>query len=176
MELPFKYLGMTIGGNLMRAEFWNPVVSKIRYRLSRWKDRLLSVAGRICLIKSVITSLPLFYLSFFRALVVVPNQIRKIQAKFLSGWGYESRKIAWMKWQKICSPIAVGGLSIKEIGYFNEALITKWKWRLVMSEEGLWRNILEARYETWRSLDVTLVYRKQSQWWKGLCWISNKGL
>jgi len=67
MSLPFKYLGMTIGGNSRKTEFWNPIILKIRSRLSRWKGRMLSLAGRICLIKSVISALPLFYFSFFKA-------------------------------------------------------------------------------------------------------------
>jgi len=32
MDLPFKYLGMIIGGNPKRFEFWNPIVDKIRSR------------------------------------------------------------------------------------------------------------------------------------------------
>jgi len=35
MRLPFKYLGMTIGGNPRRVSFWNPVIDKIKSRLSR---------------------------------------------------------------------------------------------------------------------------------------------
>jgi len=97
MDLPFKYLGMSIRGNPRKCEFWNPVVKRISSRLSRWKGRLLSMAGRICLIKSVISVLPLFYFTFFRAPVSVCNQIRRIQTKFLWGWGYDSRKIAWVK-------------------------------------------------------------------------------
>ena len=57
---------------------------KIRSRLSRWKGRLLSMTGRICLIKSVISALLLFYF-FFKAHVGICNQIRHIQAKFI--WG-----------------------------------------------------------------------------------------
>ena len=73
MNLPFKYLGMVIGGNPRRCKFWKPIVNKIRSRLSRSKDRLLSMTGRICLIKSVISALPLFYFSFFKAPVSVCN-------------------------------------------------------------------------------------------------------
>jgi len=137
MDFPFKYLGMVIGGNPKRCEFWKPIVNKIRSRLSRWKGRLLSMAGRICLIKSVISALPLFYFSFFKAPVSVCNQIRRIQAKFLWGWGYESSKIAGVKWKTICSPVEVGGLGIKDIRYFNDALLAKWKRRLGVSDEGL---------------------------------------
>jgi len=33
---------------------------------------------------------------------------------------------------------------------------------------GLWRDILEARYGNWRNMNVTLIHRKQSLWWKDL--------
>jgi len=94
MELPFKYLDITIGGNPRRIALWDPIVDKIKSRLSRWKGRLLSLTGRMCLVKFVITALPLFYFSFFKAPIAVCNQIRRIQAKFLWGWGFEERKIA----------------------------------------------------------------------------------
>jgi len=163
---------MTIGGNSRRFEFWNPIVLKIRSRLSRWKGRMLSMTGQICLIKSVISTLPLFYFSFFKAPATVCNQIRRIQTKFLWGWGSEGRKIAWVKWKLVCSPVAVGGLDIKDIGCFNDALLAKWSWRYTTLEVGLWRDILEARYGTWRNMNVT---RKQSLWWKDLCKISGRG-
>ena len=78
MELPFKYLGMIIGDNPRRLEFWSPIVDKIKSRLSRWRGKMLSLAIRICLIKSVISVLPLFYFSFFKAPITVCNQIRRI--------------------------------------------------------------------------------------------------
>jgi len=74
----------------------------------------------------------------------------------------------------VCSPVVVGGLGIKDIGCFNDALIAKWSWRYRMSEVGLWRDILEARYRNWRNMNVTLIHRKQSLWWKDLCKISGR--
>jgi len=163
MGLPFKYLGMPIGGNPRKCVFWNPVVDKIRSRLSSWKGRLLSMAGRICLIKSVIIALPLFYFSFFKAPVSVCNQIRRIQAQFLWGWGHDSRKIAWVKWKSICRPIDYGGLGIKDISCFKAGLLAKWKWRLGTSKEGL-----QARYGCWRDMGVSSSSSKDSVWWKDL--------
>jgi len=143
MDLPFKYLGMVVGGNHRRVEFWNPIIDKIRSRLASWKGRLLSMAGRLCLIKSVLSSLPLFYQSFFKVPINVCNHIRRIQAKFLWGWSYERRKIAWVNWRTICNPIDVGGMGVKDIKCFNDALLSKWKWRYGLSEKGLWIRFLE---------------------------------
>jgi len=93
MWIPFKYLGLEIGGNPRKVQFWEPVVNKINARLITWKGRFLSMAGRICVIKSVFTSIPLFYLSFFKALVSVCNKIKCIQRRLLWDWSRDNRSI-----------------------------------------------------------------------------------
>jgi len=85
MEVPFKYLGLEVGGNPRKKQFWEPVLSKLKARLCVWKGRFLSLAGKIFLINSVLTVVPLFYLSLFRALVSVCKRITSIQTRFL--WG-----------------------------------------------------------------------------------------
>ena len=65
MKTPFSYLGVTVAGNHKRCAFWEGVLNKLRSRLCSWKEKSLSLAGRVCLIKSVLTSLPLFYVSVF---------------------------------------------------------------------------------------------------------------
>jgi len=118
MELPLKYLGMIVGGNPRRERFWIPIIEKIKLHLSSWKGKLLSMVVRMCLVKSMINVLPLFYLSLYKAPVPLCQQIRKI---------HEGKKIAWVGWDKICRPEGEGGLGIRVIGKFNYALIAKWK-------------------------------------------------
>jgi len=125
MTLPFVYLGIRIGGNQRKMDFWNPIIHKIQSRLSMWKGILLSMAGRICLIKSVISALSLFYLSFFKAPELVCKAIKSVQIRFLWGWGTEGRKIPWVTWDKVCLPIEMRGLGVRDIFIFNSALIAK---------------------------------------------------
>ncbi|GAU49411.1 hypothetical protein TSUD_407260 [Trifolium subterraneum] len=66
-KIPFLYLGLSIGGDPRRLSFWEPVLSRIKKRLSGWKSRFLSFGGRLILLKSVLTSLPVYALSFFKA-------------------------------------------------------------------------------------------------------------
>ena len=45
MRLPFQYLGVEVGRNPRKKQFWEPVIKKIETRLSSWKGRFLSMAG-----------------------------------------------------------------------------------------------------------------------------------
>ncbi|WJX73507.1 hypothetical protein P8452_57279 [Trifolium repens] len=66
-KAPFLYLGLPISGDLRRLGFWEPVLTHIRNRLSGWQSRFLSFGGRLVLLKSVLTSLSVYALSFFKA-------------------------------------------------------------------------------------------------------------
>ena len=174
MQIPFKYLGLEVGGNPRKVLFWEPVVNKIRARLSTWKGRCLSMAGRICLIKSVFASIPLFYLSFFKVPVSVCNRITSLQRSFLWGWGKDNRSIPWVRWETICKPSEEGGLGIKDIRKFNYALMAKWKWRLKSEANGKWKDILESKYMMLPGFNQVRPCC-QSWWWRDLENICREG-
>lgn len=66
-KIPFVYLGIPIGANPRKFETWRKVIEKVRSRLSVWKRRHLSLGGRIVLVKSVLSNLPIYFLSFWKA-------------------------------------------------------------------------------------------------------------
>ncbi|GAU40363.1 hypothetical protein TSUD_319750 [Trifolium subterraneum] len=66
-KIPFVYLSLPIGGDPRRLGFWEPVLTRLQNRLSGWKSRFLSFGGRLVLLKSVLTSLLVYALSFFKA-------------------------------------------------------------------------------------------------------------
>jgi len=170
MNIPFTYLGLPIGGNPSRCSFWEPVLLKVRKKLSVWKGRNLSFAGRVCLLKSVISAIPLFFLSFFKAPIGVCKEITKLQINFLWGWGAEGRKITWTSWENICKAKKEGGLGIRSIELFNKALLEKWLWRLGSQESGLWKDVLESKYGQWGTTISYAPNRKgyTSRWWSDL--------
>jgi len=69
-KVPFLYLGMPIGGNPRRLCFWEPIVNRIKSRLSGWNSRFLSFGGRLVLLKSVLTSLSVYALSVTPILII----------------------------------------------------------------------------------------------------------
>ena len=148
MGTPFNYLGIEVGGNSRKEKFWEPVLNKLKSRLNVWKGRFLSMAGRICLVKSVITAVPLYYLSLFKASKSVCKSIISIQRRFLWGWGKDNKPISWISWKNLCKPREEGGLGIRDIRKFNVALLAKWKWRCISNEKGRWKECLESKYGT----------------------------
>ena len=101
-RLPFLYLGLPIGGDPRKLAFWYPFVDRIKRRLSDWKSRNLSTGGRLILLKSVMSSIPVYFLSFFKA----PSCIIFILESLLNDffwWGCKDiRKITWIKWETVC--------------------------------------------------------------------------
>jgi len=53
-SFPFNYLGVPIFIGKPKACYLQPTADKIKHKLSTWKASLLSMAGRLQLIKSVV--------------------------------------------------------------------------------------------------------------------------
>nr|GEW58809.1 transposon Ty3-G Gag-Pol polyprotein [Tanacetum cinerariifolium] len=70
---PFTYLGLPIGANMNLSVNWKTLLDKFDYRLLKWKAKLLFIGGHLTLIKSVLGSLGIYYLSIFK----VPDIVLK---------------------------------------------------------------------------------------------------
>lgn len=82
--LPFMFLGVEVGINPRKTTAWMKTVSKIHNRLALWKWGLLSQGGRKTLINVVLTNIPIYLFSFYRAPKAIIQKIIIIQRFFLS--------------------------------------------------------------------------------------------
>lgn len=83
--IPFKFLRIPIGANPRRRDTWKPVVDSMRARLSSWEGCHLSMGARVTFINSILSSLRLYFFSFYKAPKVVLNELIKIQRIFMGG-------------------------------------------------------------------------------------------
>ena len=142
-ELPMSYLGMPLGASHNSPSIWNPILEIFEQKLAGWKKLYLSKGGRLMLLKSTLSSLPTYFLSLFTIPTHEANKIEKLQRDFL--WG--DSKTHLVGWDKICAPIANGGLGIRKLTTFNKALLGKWLWRFGKEEDRLWRRVVASKYE-----------------------------
>ncbi|GKV25367.1 hypothetical protein SLEP1_g34816 [Rubroshorea leprosula] len=176
--LPCKYPGMPLGANPRRIDTWKPLIETFRRKLSVWKGKFLSLGGRITLINSVLSSLPVFLMSLHLLPKQVTRELDKIRRNFLWGGVGEGRKIAWVAWERVCCEKKEGGLGVKNLRWFNMALLGKWWGRLIGGDKGLWSRVLLEKYGgkggNWLS------WMKEgrgigSPWWNDICKV-NRGL
>lgn len=64
---PGSYLGLPLGGRVRSEHVWDPVVERDSGRLATWKGHHLSKGGRLTLMKSALSSLPMYFMSRLHA-------------------------------------------------------------------------------------------------------------
>ena len=93
-------------------------------RLSAWKGKLLYKAGRLRLINSVLTSIPIYYLTVFR---LQKCAVKKIDSRRGVSYGrdltYANEGHCLVKWSKVMKPKSFGGLGVLDLDLFSQAQI-----------------------------------------------------
>ncbi|CAJ2672826.1 unnamed protein product [Trifolium pratense] len=177
-SIPFKFLGISVGANPRRQDTWQPIVDSLTKRLSSWSGRNLSIGGRITLINSVLSSLPLYFFSFYKAPRCIINKLVRIQRNFLWGGGLEDKKLCWIKWEQVCIPKDKGGLGVKDLELFSMALLCKWKWRCLNEKNAFWFDLLCYRYGSLSSKllswEAVVTSNKDSIWWRDVAGVGGR--
>jgi len=105
---------------------------------------MLSVGGRLVLINSVLSSLPMFMMSFFRIPKGVLKKLDFYRSRFFWQCDENKRKYRLAKWSILCKPKILGGLGITNLETHNRRLLSKWLYKL-LNEEGIWQNLLRKK-------------------------------
>jgi hypothetical protein len=145
-SLPMQYLGLPLGAKFKSKDIWNPVLEKVERRLAGWKRSYLSKGSKLTLIKSTLSNLPTYYMSLFPIPVSVAKRIEKLQREFLWQGTGEEFKFHLVNWNQICAPVRYGGLAVRSLLTFNQALLGKWLWRFGVERDALWRRVIAEKF------------------------------
>ncbi|QHO17517.1 Putative ribonuclease H protein [Arachis hypogaea] len=140
--LPVRYLGISLGANPRLVKTWKPIIDKVEQKLSLWKAKVLNKSGKLVLIKSVLNSLPIYYLSLYKMPKAVADKLITLQRNFM--WCKENGNsgIPMVKWELVQAPKKVGGLGVGDAMLRNTALLFKWWWRFSKEDCPLWKKIV----------------------------------
>ena len=130
-SFPAKFLGVPLITSKLSLADCQPLLEKLKSRISSWTNRFLSYAGRLQLIKSVIHSIQAYWSAHFILPASAIIDMNSSMSRFLwkgPSMGKSGAKVAW---SKICLPYAEGGLAIKNLEDWNKAQILSHLWQII---------------------------------------------
>jgi hypothetical protein len=123
--LPFTYLGLPLSITKPSLEFFLPIVQRVERRLNGIAD-FLDYGGKLLMVKSVLSSLPIFFMYCLDIPVSIKKQIVKYMRHCL--WRKKNNEVhsrgpTLVAWEKICRPKNQGGLGVLDLYTQNEVLL-----------------------------------------------------
>nr|XP_048332767.1 uncharacterized protein LOC125423184 [Ziziphus jujuba var. spinosa] len=167
-----KYLGNPLFYGKNKLKDFEEVRKKVELRLKNWKANLLSQAGRLVLVKSVVSSIPIYAMSASKLPLTWCRNIDKMTSKFL--WrGEDLHRVKFIPtaWSKVCRPKAQGDLGMRKFEEVKVAMLCRLGWALETNVDSPWIKALKAKY--FPSTPFMRCSRKKSSFWQWKDSVSN---
>jgi hypothetical protein len=162
------HLGLPLTLGSSRKDAFQPIIDKVLSKISGWRAKTLSQAGRTVLIRSTAAAIPAYAMSTF---LLPVSLCRILDSRFKDfWWGFppdKTRNLCLKSWDSICLPRNQGGLGLRKMEITNLALITKLGWKFLHSNS-LWVEHLQKKYIHYGSFFTTSSAVTASWIWKGL--------
>jgi hypothetical protein len=159
---------------LLNSE-WRKIEESFQKKLSCWKAKYLSYGGRLVLLNSVLSSLPMFMMSFFEIPKGVLKNLDHFRSRFFWQGSSEKHKYRLAKWDILCRPKDQVGLGILDLQLQNKCLLAKWLVDL-LNTDGMWQTLLINKYLRSKSLTQVKSKPYDSHFWRGLMHIKDEVL
>ncbi|XP_074313942.1 uncharacterized protein LOC141649145 [Silene latifolia] len=143
-DLPVRYLGIPLFSSRLTHKMFQPMLDKIKDKISYWANHMLSYAGKVTLINSVIFGLH----NFWGASVLLPKgvakRINQMCKDFLWGIKDGDRRLVFKSWVSFCRPHNEGGINIKEVLSWNKSQMLVWMRKIVTDAPNIWVKWVKA--------------------------------
>ena len=137
--LPVKFLGVPLISKQLCIGDCMPLIERITDRINCWTTLLLSLAGRVQLLRSVLYAMISFWSRHFILPLGVHRLLQSLLTRFL--WKGDTSSIGGAKvaWKDVCLPIEEGGLGLPNPLDWNRAQIMYYVWLIINKDESsLW--------------------------------------
>ena len=143
--------------NPSQADFWTPLVDKIRGQLASQKCKALNEAGRLVLVKPCLDGIPNYWLNLHKIPKGVCKKIDITRRRFLWGELRDSsspyRRLHLIKWSMLSQAKSQGGLGLRNLKVKNLAFLGKWWWRFIKERDKKWNWRLRSKYSLTQYLE-----------------------
>ncbi|XP_059629720.1 uncharacterized protein LOC132272631 [Cornus florida] len=145
-SFPIKYLGLPLYSTGLKKSHCKDLIDNIANKIFCWNSNLLSVAGKLELIKAVITPIFQYWCFIFDIPMAVINQIQKMCRDYLWGSKEHAKKLHLLKWAMITRTKEEGGLGIRKLIDIQVASKCVLVWDFLTSKDRLWISWFKHKY------------------------------
>jgi len=129
-EFPCTYLGLQLSNKKLRKTNLMPWIEKVADKLPGWKASLMNRAGRITMVRFVLSAIPVYLL----IAINVPKWFIKAIDKIRNGFIWKGKEQAnggccLVASEKVMRPLFLGGLGIVNLEIMTWALQARWQWK-----------------------------------------------
>ena len=140
------YLGTPVFTSWRITSSYQYLVDKIRMKIEGWQTKYLSMASRATLIKSAVSTIPIYAMQTTLLPQKISHQLVKMNSSFLWGDTGQHRSCHTVNWETVTIPKEVGGLGLTTIRHRNQAILMHQAWRLYTNPDTIWVRVLKAKY------------------------------
>ncbi|KAL2610756.1 hypothetical protein R1flu_022448 [Riccia fluitans] len=142
----YRYLGAPIGSSLTHDQLISYCMDRLVSRLNLWSNKILSFESRFVLVKHILLTIPIFYLSTIGTTKKVAEGIEAIARHFLWGRTNEGKnKRGLIPWPALKCGKRNRGLGFKDIWRQSVALFSKHMGEYMASmDKAQWHKLLDA--------------------------------
>lgn len=163
-----KYLGLPTQRGRIKGAHFQDLRQRLSKRLGDYWEKFMSSAAKEVLIKSVAQVLPTYIMSVFKLPLGLCDDLTSIIRSLWWGAEHGKRKTAWVSLSDLTMKKCCGGMGFKDLRLFNQAMLARQAWRLIVFPESLCARLLKARYYPRGCLTDTSFYSNPSQTWQAI--------
>ena len=141
-----KYLGLPELFGRRKRDLFASIVDRIKQKAMSWYSRRLSSAGKLTMLKAVLSATPTYSMSCFELPLGLCNQIQSVFTRFWWDESPNKKKMCWIAWDELTEPKSSAGLGIRDVHDFNVALLAKLAWRIYTRPECVLARLLLGKY------------------------------
>lgn len=174
--LPVRYMGLPLMSRKLRVSEYEPLMIKITSRFQSWAVKVLSFAGRLQLIASVIYGTVNFWMSTFILPKGCIKRIESLCSRFLWSGNTDITGRAKVAWFNVCMPKTEGGLGLRSLTVWNRVLCLRFIWLLFSDNGSLWALFHRQHHTTNISFWAVEESASDSWVWRQLLKIRAEGI
>ncbi|GKC67731.1 putative RNA-directed DNA polymerase, partial [Tanacetum coccineum] len=136
--LSVRYLGVPLISSRLLYRDCKILVEKLESRVNDFRNKCLSLAGHLQLIRLVLSSMHIYWASIFILPTRIVHDLEQLMRGFLWCQGEMKKGTTKVAWDSVCLPKLEGVLGIRRIDDFNVALMATHIWCILTHKESLW--------------------------------------